>query len=364
MSDSRFFVDPDIRKASTLPAEFYSDTEIWESAKESVFGSSWQWIGDSDPVKIPGQVWPFTLLPGVLDEPLLLTRDSKDQLRCLSNVCTHRGMLVCEGAGNERYLRCRYHGRRFGLDGQFQHMPEFEGVEGFPTEADHLPQVPLEAFGPYLFTSLTPVAPFSEVFGPIVDRLGWLPLHEFRYVPEESRDYVVKSHWALYVDNYLEGFHIPFIHAALNETVDYDTYATELYPYANLQLAESKDGQGVFDLPPSSPDFGRAISAYYWWVFPNLMLNFYPWGLSVNVVRPLAQDLTRVSFIRYVWGDRKPEGGAGADLDRVEREDEVVVEAVQRGLRSRYYDRGRFSPLREIGTHHFHRLLAESIRTK
>jgi choline monooxygenase len=117
----------------------------------------------------------------------------------------------------------------------------------------------------------------------------------------------------------------------------------------------------VFDLPASSPDYGQKISAYYYWVFPNLMLNFYPWGLSVNVVRPHGPDRTKVSFYPYVWREELRTGGAGADLDRVEREDEVVVEAVQQGLRSRFYDRGRYSVAREPCTHHFHRLIQAAL---
>ena len=196
----------------------------------------------------------------------------------------------------------------------------------------------------------------------MLERMAFLPLKEFRHSPEQSRDYMVRAHWALYVDNYLEAFHIPFIHASLNEVINYETYAYELYDGLNLQLAESKGNDHVFSLPSDHQDAGRAISAYYWWVFPNMMFNFYPWGLSINVVKPLAMDLTKVSFIRYIWDDSKLGLGAGGDLDRVEREDEAVVEAVQKGVQSRFYDRGRFSPKREIGTHHFHRLLAERLK--
>jgi choline monooxygenase len=88
------------------------------------------------------------------------------------------------------------------------------------------------------------------------------------------------------------------------------------------------------------------------------MLNFYPWGLSVNVVAPLGVDRTRVFFLSYVYDAERRAGGAGADLHRVEMEDEEIIESVQLGVRSRLYDRGRYSPRREVGTHHFHRLLA------
>ncbi len=359
-ADVEYFVDPDIRKASTLPSTFYTDPATYEAVREYAFASSWQWVNDIDHAKVPGQVYPHVLLPGLLDEPIVFTRDTNDQLHCLSNVCTHRGMTVCEGAGNVRFLRCRYHGRRFGLDGRFQHMPEFEGAEGFPSEADHLPAIPMKLWAGHLFASLNPSASFEDVFGPMIERVGWMPIHEFRHDPTHSRDYMVKAHWALYVDNYLEGFHIPFIHAELNEVITYETYETLVFPHCNLQLADSKGGEAVFDLPTSSPDFGRKIAAYYWWVYPNMMFNFYPWGLSINIVKPLGPNATRVSFIRYVWREDLVDQGAGAALDRVEREDEVVVELVHIGLKSRFYDRGRFSPAREVGTHHFHRLLAES----
>jgi choline monooxygenase len=88
------------------------------------------------------------------------------------------------------------------------------------------------------------------------------------------------------------------------------------------------------------------------------MLNFYPWGLSLNLVLPEGIDRTRVTFRSYVRDAALLDRGAGSGLDRVEAEDEAVVQAVQKGVRSRFYRRGRYSPSRERGVHHFHRLLA------
>lgn len=358
---ARFPIDPDVRRAATLPAAFYRDPQTFAEVRERVFAPSWQFAFDTDAVRVPGAVYPFTLLEGYLDEPLVATRDTDDRLHLLSNVCTHRGMQVCEGAGNARFLRCRYHGRRFGLDGGFQHMPEFEETEGFPSAADDLPKVALETWGKLVFASILPDGPASRILEPMRTRLDWLPLEEFRFSPERSRDYMVRANWALYVDNYLEGFHIPFVHADLNAVLDYGAYATERFDRSNLQLAIAAGGEDAFELPASSPDHGSAIAAYYWWCFPNLMFNFYPWGLSINVVRPLAPDLTKVSFLCYPWREDLMDRGAGAALDRVEREDEAVVELVQRGVRSRRYTAGRFSPTREANVHHFHRLLSEAL---
>lgn len=356
-----FEIHPEIAKASTPPTSFYRDPETFELSREKCFARTWQFAGDTDMVKVPGQVHPFPFLEGMLEEPLLLTRDRDDNVHCISNVCTHRGNIVCQGDGVENSLRCRYHGRRFGLDGRMQFMPEFEGVEGFPCEADHLKSLPLEALGKWLFTSLSPKASFQETFGPVLDRVGFLPFNEFHAHPARTRDYMVKGHWALYCDNYLEGFHIPYIHADLNAVLSYDDYAYELWDQGVLQLGISKGNEATFDLPKDHQDYGQNVAAYYYWIFPNLMLNFYPWGLSVNVVKPVRPDLTRVSFIGYVWKEEVMWDGAGGALDRVEREDEAVVELVQKGIQSRFYDRGRYSPRREIGTHHFHRILAKAL---
>lgn len=353
-----FTIDPDIRRAATLPAAVYRDRGWFDAQRERIFARAWHLVGDEGRLKAPGHVLPVTLLAGCLDEPLVLVRDGEGGLRCLSNVCTHRGNVVVEGEGHLQGLRCRYHGRRFGLDGCFKSMPEFDGVEGFPSPADDLPRLPLERRGPWLFTSLDPACSFADWVAPVEERLGWLPLDELVFDAATSRDYVIEANWALYVDNYLEEFHIPYVHAALAGSLDYGAYRTELFELASLQLGVGREGEPAFELPAGHPDEGTIVAGYYFWLFPNLMLNFYPWGVSVNVVQPQGHERTRVSFLTYAWDPEARRQGAGGNLHRVEMEDEAVVEAVQRGVRSRLYDRGRYSPRREAGVHHFHRLLA------
>ncbi len=354
-------IDPDIARAATLPAEVYSSPLSFARQRERLFPHTWHFAGDEDRVKTPGQVVPWTLLPGALDEPLLLTRDGNNRLHCLSNVCTHRGNVVVEGACHAQVLRCRYHGRRFGLDGAFVSMPEFEGTHDFPSAADSLPDVPLAHWGRFLFASLEPSLKLDDVLAPIRARLDWIPSGEFALDTASSRDYVVNANWALYCDNYLEGFHIPYVHQSLAGTLDYGKYRTEVGGQTVLQVGIAAPGEPSFALPSNHPDHGQSVAGYYLWLFPCTMFNFYPWGLSINVVQPLSVDRTRVSFLSYVWDASKRDLGAGSGLDRVEREDEVVVEAVQRGVRSRLYRRGRYSPVRETGVHHFHRLLAAAM---
>src|SRR5690242_3455160 len=201
-----FDIDPDIRSAQTPPAAFYTNIEVFDTLKRRAFVRSWQLVADVDAIKAPGAVYPCSFLDGAIAEPLVLTRDYDDNLHCLANVCTHRGNLVCEGAGTERFLRCRYHGRRFELSGKFHSMPEFEGVTNFPSAADDLPNIALSRWERLLFASLDPAAPMEQYFAPMLERLRWLPLREFQLDPSRGREYVVRANWALYVDNYLEGF--------------------------------------------------------------------------------------------------------------------------------------------------------------
>ncbi|QYO65703.1 aromatic ring-hydroxylating oxygenase subunit alpha [Leptolyngbya sp. 7M] len=333
-----FTIDADIRRASTLPANFYTDEQFFNMSRERIFTLSWHLVGTQDEVR---NLKPVTLLEDFLDEPLLLV-ENKGAIKCFSNVCTHRGKILVDEPCLAGLIRCGYHGRRFSLDGKFVSMPEFEGVENFPSVADDLPQIPLERWGRFLFSSISPAAPLNEFLGPVAASIDINEYSDARLV--SNKLYSIDAHWALYCENYLEGFHIPFVHHSLNKVVDYGTYSTDLYRYSSVQTGYEPDG---------------TLAGTYLFIFPNLMFNFYPWGISVNIVRPVSSSSSVIEYFTYVSDDSKFGSGAGADLERVELEDEAVVESVQHGIRSRFYDRGRYSPSKEKGTHHFHRLIAE-----
>lgn len=356
----RFTIHPDIALARTPSTDLYKDPGLFVIIKEKLFATSWQFIGDSDSIPASGDASPFTLLDNFLDEPLVLVRDNDGTIRVLSNVCTHRGNIVVNEPCRLTHLRCRYHGRLFHLDGSFRSMPEFKEVRDFPAPTDDLHSLPLARWGKWLFTTLGNT-PHGEYWDEIMQRLPWLPFDNYTLHPEFTRDFTVQANWALYCENYLEGFHIPFVHASLNSVIDFGNYTTELFRYSSLQLGIAKDDEDCFDLPPDSPDYGKKVAAYYFFIFPNTMFNFYPWGLSVNIVKPQSLNQTRVTFLTYIADPERYDKGAGSGLDTVEMEDEEVVEAVQKGVRSRFYTHGRYSVTREQGTHHFHRLIADSI---
>jgi len=345
---SIFEIHPDITQAETLSSRFYTDERYFHESKEKIFARSWQLVGRTDEIE---NLAPLTILESFLDEPVLFTKQD-EKLNCLSNVCTHRGKILVEENCKANGIRCGYHGRRFDLNGKFLSMPEFENVRNFPTEKDDLTKIPFEVLGKLLFASVNPYAGFDEFFAPVRERLTWLDWKKLEFSKNHSRDYFVNAHWALYCENYLEGFHIPFVHQALNETINYGSYTTETFRFVSLQTGYAESGENTFD-------FDGKTAALYFFVFPNLMLNFYPWGLSVNIVKPLQKDLTCVSYLTFISDETKFGTGAGGDLNRVEIEDQTVVESVQKGIQSRFYEKGRYSPNREQGTHHFHRLIAE-----
>ncbi len=360
---SLFEIDPDIRKARTLASEFYTDPAYFELSKEKIFVHSWHFLGHAN--EFDG-LKPATILPGFLDEPVLLVKTG-ESVACLSNVCTHRGKILVEEPCKANLIRCGYHGRRFSLDGKFLSMPEFEGVENFPCDSDNLRQIPFSTCGGFMFASVDPAAPFGEVVEDVETHLAGVETNGLRLT--ETREFEVNAHWALYCENYLEGFHIPYVHHSLNEIVDYGSYTTETFRYSSVQTAKSEPGAIATgfrvgdDRNPvaiaSGSDLEANIAARYLFIFPNLMFNFYPWGISVNVVRPVTPSKTVVEFMTYVRDKTLMDAGAGADLHDVELEDEAVVESVQKGIRSRFYSHGRYSPTREQGTHHFHRLIAD-----
>jgi len=203
----QFFVDPDISKAKTLDTSVYTSPEVFEEMKEKIFSSCWQFIGNTDLVKENSSCCPFTLLENYLDEPLLLTKDENGHLNCLSNVCTHRGNLLIYETCKTANLRCKYHGRLFQLDGKFKSMPDFKEVKNFPTSDDDLHQLPLFKFGKFLFTSLNQKFPAEDFLRDMMARVAWMPVDDFHFRPDLSKEFFINANWALYCETREKGTH-------------------------------------------------------------------------------------------------------------------------------------------------------------
>jgi choline monooxygenase len=357
-------IDEELARASTLPAAWYTDPEALARERRDVFARTWQWAAPLDRLARPGDF----VATDVGGEPVLLVRGDDGVLRALSNVCRHRAGPVAAGCGNRSTLRCGYHGWSYGLDGALRATPEFEGAEDFDPQAVRLPAYACDTFGPFAFVRLSPHGPslresVPEVFAKTAAR----PLEALRLVVR--REYEVACNWKTYVDNYLEGYHIPIVHPGLFREVDYNAYRVEPFALSSEQHAPVRRGDEAGRRYPN-PE-GAVPDVLYFWVFPNLMLNFYPDNLQLNLVLPLAPERTLTVFEWYFRtepgaepptaespGVRKAVGLA----DEVQREDMAICEAVQKGLASATYDRGRYCVKRENGVHHFHRRLARFLK--
>jgi choline monooxygenase len=343
---------PDVRRAGTLNERLHYDPDAHALAVEKIFARSWQLVPIAEPSRA---IEPFTLLDGSLDEPLVLTGTGHDR-RVLSNVCTHRGALLAETCSDQTALRCRYHGRQFDLLGGMTKCPGFEEAADFPRPSDDLRGLPLHQVGPLRFTGIDPVVSFDEWSAPLRRTLAEYEGETFEFDPTSSRVFEIDAAWALYCENFLEGFHIPFVHPDLNRGLDFSRYRTELEPYAVRQLGvDSGDEVRLVSRP------GEDVVADYLWLYPNLMVNGYAWGISVNLVEPMGPGRCRVRYLRWVARPELVGQGVGGALDTVEIEDQEVVLSVQKGVRSRLYPGGRFAPKLETGPHHFQRLMSADL---
>ncbi len=338
-----------------MPSEYYTDDTIFKKIKGRMM-EEWHFSIHKNEIS-NNNIIPMKNSLEIMGESIVLVKD--DDIRAMSNVCTHRGMILNTENNNSKNMKCKYHGRSFTLKGCILNMPEFKEVLDFPSEMDNLINFPVHMWKGLLFISRIEKE-LPRWLIELEDRLSWMPIESFRYDNSYYRSYDIKSNWALYVDNYLEGFHIPYVHSDLNKILDYNNYETELFEGGVLQIGIAKKGESIFNLPPESKDYGKNIAAYYYWLFPGIMMNFYPWGLSVNFVIPMSIDSTKIVYKRYIWDEELIGKGAGGDLDKVEKEDQDIVEAVQRGVSSKSYTRGRYSPTMEKGIHHFHRILTNS----
>jgi choline monooxygenase len=351
--------DHDLETAWTIPSAWYTDPAFLEKEQADVFSATWQLAGRTDQVARVGDYFTVT----VAGEPVVIARGADEVVRGFFNVCQHRAGPVALDQGNRKTFICHYHGWTYNLDGTLRHAPEFEGVQRFDPCAFTLKPVRVETWGPLLFVNLDMDAPpLSAFLGDISRRAAGHRTEDMRWALR--RDYEIRCNWKVYVDNYLEGYHLPVVHPGLYREIDYDAYRVDTFRYYSIQHApirgdESKGYRGVRRYKPEKDD---PADAQYYWVFPNLMLNIYLGQMQTNLIVPLGHDRTLTIFEWYFLDPDTPAMKKRIDNlvsfgEEIQQEDIFICEHVQQGLHSRAYDRGRYSVKRENGVHHFHRLL-------
>jgi choline monooxygenase len=342
-----------LAEATALPAAFYCTPAMVARDRAAVFARSWQLVGHASRIPAAGD----HLVTDVAGLPLIVLRDATGAVRAFHNVCRHRAgpLATSDGCGLKR-LRCRYHGWSYGLDGVLRSAPEMEGVVDFDPAQVRLPELQVTQWQGLLFVGADAPPDFCEFVAGIDARLGDRRFDDYRFARRVS--YELDCNWKVYVDNYLEGYHVPHIHPGLNRLLDYRSYVTEVHGWHSLQFSP---------LESESTLYGSG-DALYFFLYPNTMLNSLPGRLQTNRVLPIGVDRCRVEFDYYYAGagdDPDMLARRGRDeafSDEVQDEDREVCEAVQRGLASGSYVPGRLNPRRENAVHHFQELLRRAYR--
>ncbi|MBI3871899.1 MAG: aromatic ring-hydroxylating dioxygenase subunit alpha [candidate division Zixibacteria bacterium] len=317
---AHFRVAP-LAESETIPSSWYTCAGYHALEQEQILARTWQGIGHVSRLENAGDC----IVAVVADNPVLVVRGNDRMLRAFFNVCRHRGGPLATEDGHCRMLQCHYHGWTYRLDGSLRGVPRWDRVDLFDKKDYGL--VRITRNGASLLAG-------KSFFKRVV--------------------YDVRCNWKVYVDNYLEGYHLPHVHPELCSLLDVQKYVTETGEHHSLQYSPFQSGDSIYG--------SGGNEAYYFFIWPNVMLNIIPGRLQTNRVVPVCHDHCQVIFDYFYDDVTSPEARQRADADleyshKIQLEDIGICEHVQRGLGSRAYDRGRFSVECEEGVYHFQSLL-------
>jgi choline monooxygenase len=325
----------------TAPAALYRDPAVFERERGAIFAKAWLFLGLEADLAEAGDYVAETLA----GYPLVVVRDAEGVLRGFHNVCRHRaGPLVGEAKGRcAGEFVCRYHGWRYALDGRLRAATDFGPADGFDPRDYGLFAIRVETWRGLVFVNLdADAAPLTDTLEPL-DRL----LGERRFAAASlRRSHALACNWKVYVENYLEGYHIAMIHPALAAEVETGRYAVRM------------DGEVAIHEVPSVAGAAEGLWA---WVWPNLALNLYRNVLIIEPMRPHGSGHTQLDYIYLFEADAEGLDAAIVTSERLTDEDRWICERVQENLNAGVYDRGALSARHENGVRWFQARVIEAL---
>jgi choline monooxygenase len=369
--------DRGVSRSSTLPADWYTSQELFDLEQRTLFRRVWTCVGRTEQLAKPGDY--FTC--EVANEQVIVARDRGGTLRALSNICLHRAGPVALECGNRKAFQCPYHGWTYELDGRLRRCTGMEGTEDFDPGSMRLPEFRVDTWGPLVWVTLDDSTPsLDEWLADITPRMANYRLDEMEYIG--GRSWTLPCNWKMYVDNYMEGYHIPFIHPGLTQALSPSVYTYRLGTWSNEQYGAEPHPRGpgsrvagmlgsvqaLRELkPPIETLEGPERNGYYFfWLFPHHTLNLMPDGFLLFSIKPLGPELTRSSFVWWMpkarsFEDRLLQAGLVNFGHLVNTEDAEITMHAQKGMRSSVYSQGRYAAQQEMCLHHFHRLLVDQM---
>jgi choline monooxygenase len=341
-----------VEHLETLPASWYRDRDVYECERRDVFAREWLAFARADQVAAPG-TYAARVLAGY---PLVVLRDEGGALHGFHNVCRHRaGPLVADGEGTCRGgLVCRYHGWSYRLDGSLLRARDFgRGDDGSLLDAGVLGLWPVQVatWAGLLWVNLDVAAPaLDRDLASFVAEADAFPLEQFAFRGERSE--VIECNWKTYVDNYLEGYHIPLVHPTLMREIDASRYRVDTRDRFCIHSAPARDG---------ARNLGK-----WMWRWPNVALNCYPDGMNLERIEPIDHRHTRIVYTYFFASADDAADDATVDATMAVSattlaEDRAICEAVQRNLDAGVYETGTLSPKHEAGLAQFHQLVRNAL---
>jgi phenylpropionate dioxygenase-like ring-hydroxylating dioxygenase large terminal subunit len=346
----------DVNEACLLPPELYTSPEWFDFERYAIFGHSWLCVGRENQIPEPGDWFAFELV----DEPLLVVRDKQGQVRVLSAVCRHRGMVVAEGGGNCSTFRCPYHHWTYGLDGRLLGAPAMERAVAFQ-KADHgLPSLPVEIWQGFVFTSFDPSPP------PLAPGLVELDAPLEHYELETSVWRAGKTltdlpwNWKVMLENFNDPYHASRLHEPLQTFApsgmsDFFEWRDDAEHVSRIQHFTQIDGsfnptmKCLLPVFPALSEDERRMGMFAL-IPPTLALAVVPDEVAYFIVKP--QSATTITIdIGYCFHPKALEEPlfeylfeqAEAGVNNFNVQDVYADTMVQRGLHSRFAPRGRYS---------------------
>jgi choline monooxygenase len=326
----------------TAPVSLYRDPAVFAREREVIFAKSWQFLGLEADLESAGDY----LAGSLAGYPVMVVKDAAGQLRGFHNVCPHRaGPLAGEESGHcDRELVCRYHGWRYSFDGRLQNATNFGPASGLNTADYHLFPIRAEAWRGFVFVNLDlSAAPLADALRPLEAQFGGASR---RLSARMTHSHKVACNWKVFVENYLEGYHLEGVHPGLE--ADVHAGRGELIIEGDVVR---------HDVAANHGDTGGLWA----WVWPNLGFSLFRGVLQVEQIRPESPDTFTLRHL-YLYEPEDP-GIDAATLtnERISEEDAWICEKVQENLDAGVYRQGPLSPSHEAAVAWFQDRVARLI---
>jgi choline monooxygenase len=284
----------------------------------------------------------------------MVIRGKDGALKGFHNVCRHRASQVLkEGCGKAEVLRCMYHGWVYDTNGKLCKTPGFGGEEKDLCARTSLFPIHVRLWEGLVFISMakTP-ADFETSLGELPKALAGTGIAEFKYF--DMATHQIKCNWKTYIENYMEGYHIPVLHPGLNREIDFSTYKVITGDRIARHETGLKAGNDI------------NISGGVWaWLWPNAALNIYKNGMNLELVIPTGPETVELRYcylFKEISKEAETENRRVIDMSfTVTQEDVDICEIVQKNLKAGVYRQGELSPRHENGVAHFQQMVSDLI---